>query len=331
MSKQVAVTGADGFIGSHLVEALVESGNTVSAMVQYNSFNSWGWLDTLTPEVMDHVHVHAGDVRDLRSVLDLVHDAPRVVHLAALISVPYSFETPRSFIDTNVGGTLNVLEACRMTGSEMLVHVSSSEVYGTARTTPIQEGHPLQAQSPYAASKIAAEKLAESFALSYGLPVVVLRPFNTFGPRQSARAVIPTIISQVAAGHPVIHLGALEPTRDFNYVRDIVNAFVDVGTSDDPALAGNVFNVGSGSEIAIGRLVTLIAQLMGRQVDVRVEDERLRPDDAEVMRLVCDGRRLREATGWEPCHTLERGLELTAAWFQHPTNLARYKTGVYNV
>lgn len=331
MNTTVAVTGAEGFIGSHLVEALVEAGHDVKAMVQYNSFNSWGWLEGLPADVMEHVQVYPGDVRDPRSVLEFVRDAPRVLHLAALISVPYSFEAPRSFVDTNALGTLNVLEACRVSGTELVVHTSTSEVYGTARTVPIHEEHPLQAQSPYAASKIAADKLAESFALTYGLPVVVLRPFNTYGPRQSARAVIPTIISQIAAGNSVIHLGSLAPTRDFNYVRDTVDAYVRVAASDDPELHGHVYNVGSGTEISIGDLVKVIGRVMGKDVDVRLADERLRPDEAEVMRLVCDPHRLQRATGWKPCHDLERGLQTTAAWFQDPDNLARYKTGRYNV
>ena len=254
----IAVTGSEGFIASHLVEALVHRGHSVRAMVQYNSFSSAGWLDQLPPSVLDQVTIHMGDVRDHRSVMDLTDGVDAVCHLAALIAIPYSYRAPESYLATNAAGTLNVLEAARAHGTPRVIHTSTSEVYGTARTVPISESHPLQAQSPYAASKIAADKLAESYYLSFGLPVVTLRPFNTYGPRQSARAIIPTTISQIAAGRREILLGALDPTRDFNFVLDTVNAFVALLDADDSVLGGT-YNAGSGREISVGDLVALIA------------------------------------------------------------------------
>lgn len=325
----VAVTGADGFIGSHLVERLVERGHRVRAMALYNSFGGFGWLDSLPAGVMGHVDVVLGDVRDSGSVDRLVDGASVIYHLAALIAIPYSYTAPRSYIDTNVVGTLNVLEAARRYGPSRIVHTSTSETYGTARTVPISETHPLQAQSPYAASKLAADKLAESYSLSFDLPVVTLRPFNTYGPRQSARAVIPTVISQLAAGQPVIELGALTPTRDFMFVKDTAEAFVTVGTADAGTVAGRLFNAGTGSEISVGDMVAAVARLMGVDVEIRQDPRRLRPENSEVQRLLCDSTLLREATGWTPQHTLEKGLVRTIDWFTDPANLARYRTGSY--
>lgn len=301
------------------------------AMVQYNSFNSWGWLESLHPETMASVEVVLGDVRDPDSVDDLVRDVEVVYHLAALIAIPYSYRAPRSYLATNAGGTLNVLEAARLHRTPRVVHTSTSEVYGTARSVPIDESHPLQAQSPYAASKIAADKLAESYHLSFALPVVTLRPFNTFGPRQSARAVIPTIISQLAAGQTEVTLGALDPTRDFSFVEDTADAFVAVASAPADLVVGRVLNAGSGREISIGDLAATVARIMDRPIKVRTAEERLRPPESEVMRLVCDSTRLRTATGWAPRHTLEEGLALTAEWFADPANLARYRWGTYNV
>lgn len=300
-------------------------------MVQYNSFNSWGWLDSLPAGVLDSVEVVLGDIRDPDSVSDLVHDVEVVYHLAALIAIPYSYRAPRSYLATNAGGTLNVLEAARLYQTPRVVHTSTSEVYGTARSVPIDETHPLQSQSPYAASKIAADKLAESYHLSFALPVVTLRPFNTFGPRQSARAVIPTIISQLAAGQAEVTLGALEPTRDFSFVKDTADAFVAVAAAPADLVVGRVLNAGSGREISIGDLAKTVAQIMGRPIKVLTAEERLRPPDSEVVRLLCDSTRLREATGWTPRHTLEEGLGITAEWFSDPANLARYRWGTYNV
>lgn len=330
-SALVAVTGAEGFIGSHLVEALVADGHRVRAMVQYNSFSSFGWLEDLPREVMDHVEVVLGDVRDPGSVQGLVTGAETVYHLAALIAIPYSYRAPHSYVETNVTGTLNVLEAVRHLGIPRLVHTSTSETYGTARTVPITEDHPINTQSPYAASKAGGDRLADSYHASFGLPVVTLRPFNTFGPRQSMRAVIPTVIGQVAAGQRAITLGDLRPTRDFSYVKDTVAAFRAVGTAPAAAVLGRTFNSGTGEEISVGDLVTLIGKLMDTDLEVTEDAERVRPANSEVMRLVCDSSRLRAATGWAPAHTLEQGLAEAVAFFRDPANLGRYKTGIYNV
>ncbi|WP_155339750.1 SDR family NAD(P)-dependent oxidoreductase [Acrocarpospora corrugata] len=321
-----AVTGADGFIGSHLVELLVERGHRVRAMTQYNSFGTWGWLDTLDSGVLASVDVVPGDVRDPGSVRQVVDGADVVYHLAALIAIPYSYQAPRSYVETNVLGTLNVLEAVRDGQAGRLVHTSTSETYGTARSVPISETHPLQAQSPYAASKLAADKMVESYHLSFGLPAVTLRPFNTFGPRQSARAVIPTIISQIAAGARSVRLGALSPTRDFMYVKDTAAAFAFLGAAD--GVEGELYNAGTGEEISVGGVAAKIAEIMGATVEFSCEAERLRPASSEVLRLVCDSTRLR-ALGWAPDHTLEDGLKACAAWF--PEHIDRYKTTIYNV
>ncbi|MFC4454943.1 GDP-mannose 4,6-dehydratase [Deinococcus sonorensis] len=326
----VAVTGADGFIGSHLVEELVRGGKRVRAMAIYNSLGSWGWLEQLPSEVLQHVEVQLGDVRDPGSVRALMQGASTVYHLAALIAIPYSYVAPRSYVETNVIGTLNVLEAARDLGTGRVVHTSTSEVYGTARTVPIHETHPLQGQSPYSATKIGADKLVESYHLSFELPVVTLRPFNTYGPRQSARAVIPTIISQIAAGERDLRLGALDPVRDFNYVADTARAFRAVGEAG-PQVLGQTYNAGSGREITVGDTVRLIAQVMGVDVTVRQQDERLRPEKSEVMRLLADSQALTADTGWRPQVSLEEGLKRTAEWFTQPGNLAYYKVGQYTV
>jgi UDP-glucose 4-epimerase len=275
--------------------------------------------------------VVSGDIRDAGCVLEFIRGVDVVYHLAALIAIPYSYRAPRSYVDTNVSGTLNVLEAARSLGTPRVVVTSTSEVYGTARSVPISEAHPLQGQSPYSASKIGADKLAESYHLSFELPVVTLRPFNTFGPRQSARAVIPTIITQLAAGNERVNLGNLSPTRDFTFVRDTVDAFVAVGSAAADAVVGKVLNAGTGVEISIGDLAETIARLMDRPIALNQEDERFRPDASEVMRLVCDASALRAATGWSPAWTLEDGLRESIAWFTDPANLAAYKTTRYNV
>jgi NDP-hexose 4,6-dehydratase len=330
MMDEVAVTGAEGFIGSHVVEALVRRGHRVRAMVLYNMFSSHGWLDILEPDVLDQVDVVFGDVRDPASVRQVVENAAVVYHLAALGSVPYSYCAPRSFVDTNVIGTLHVLEAVRACSTPRLVHTSTSETYGTARTVSISETHMLQAQSPYAASKIAADKLVESYYLSFGTPAVTLRPFNTFGPRQSARAVIPAIIIQLAAGSRQLKLGSLGPTRDFSYVTDTAQAFVDLGEAPASAVLGELFNVGPGADVAIGQLAEDIAGLMGVAADITEDAQRLRPKDSEVMRLVCDASKLRDRTGWQPRYTREEGLRQTIKWFLEPGNLARYNPNEYN-
>lgn len=326
----VAVTGADGFIGSHLTEELVQAGYRVRAMAIYNSLGSYGWLDTLPSEIMEHVEVQLGDIRDAGSVRTLMKDAETVYHLAALIAIPYSYIAPRSYVDTNINGTLNVLEAARDLGTGRVIHTSTSEVYGTARTAPIHESHPLQGQSPYSATKIGADKLVESYYLSFELPVVTLRPFNTFGPRQSARAVIPTIISQIAAGRTEIKLGDLRPTRDFNYVSDTARAFRAVGEGDKKVL-GQVLNAGSGREITVGDTVKTIAQVMGKEVEVLQDDQRIRPAGSEVMRLLADANHLTELTNHRSEISLEEGLSRTAKWFTDPTNLAKYRVDQYNV
>lgn len=331
--KRILVTGADGFIGSHLTEHLVRQGHRVRAFVLYNSFNSWGWLDEAEPAVKESLDVFAGDIRDPHGVRTAMKDCDVVLHLAALIAIPYSYHSPDTYVDTNVKGTLNVVQAARDLGVQRVVHTSTSEVYGTARFVPITEEHPLQGQSPYSASKIGADQIATSFHLSFGTPVSVIRPFNTYGPRQSARAVIPTIITQIAAGARQIRLGATYPTRDFNYVRDTVRGFVAVAESD--AAVGQVVNVGSNYEVSIGDTASLIARLMGQAVELVSDEVRLRPAGSEVERLWADNRRARELAGWSPEYAgmagLERGLQETIDWFTRGGNLARYKAGRYNI
>jgi len=328
---KVLVTGADGFIGSHLVERLVQDGAAVRAFCLYNSRGSWGWLDDADPAVRASVDVLLGDIRDAGFVAAATEGVEVVLHLAALIAIPYSYRSPRSYVDTNVLGTLNVLEAARQLGTPRVVHTSTSEVYGTARSVPITEDHPLQGQSPYSASKIGADKIAESYHLSFGVPVATLRPFNTYGPRQSTRAVIPTILSQLSAGERRIHLGDVRPTRDFTFVEDTARAFLAVADAPTDAVVGKTLNAGTGVEISIGDLVQTIARAAGCEVEVVEEAERLRPPGSEVMRLVCDSSRLTQATGWKPAVSLAEGLARTAAWFGEPENLARYKWNTYTV
>jgi NDP-hexose 4,6-dehydratase len=338
MTQQtVAVTGADGFIGSHLTEELVRRGYRVRAMALYNMWSSAGWLDTLDDDVRASVDVVFGDVRDPASALELVSGASVVYHLAAIGSVPYSYRAPRTFVDNNTIGTLHVLEAVRACQTPRLVHTSTSETYGTARTVPITEAHPLQAQSPYAASKIAADKLVESYHLSFGVPAVTLRPFNTFGPRQSTRAVIPQIITQLGgfvagSGVPArLKLGALWPVRDFSFVTDTAAAFIAVGEAPGSAVLGEVLNCGPGEEVSIGDLAAEIAGLMGLRAEITEDAGRLRPKDSEVVRLLCDATRLRERTGWAPAVPRAEGLARTITWFGDPANLARYTLGEYHV
>ncbi len=325
-----AVTGADGFIGSHLVESLVGAGHRVRALALYTSMGGWGWLDTLPRDVLDQVEVVAGDVRDAEQMAAFCQGADTVFHLAALIAIPYSYVAPRSYVETNVVGTLNVLEGVRRAGVRRLVHTSTSEVYGTAQVVPIDEGHPLAGQSPYSASKIGADQMVEAYVRSFDVPAVTLRPFNTYGPRQSARAVIPTVVSQVAAGERVVRLGALEPTRDFNFVGDTVAAFRAVAAAEDKVV-GEVFNAGSGREISVGDLVKTVGTVMGADLEVVAEPARLRPSGSEVMRLLADRSKLEAATGWAPATMLEQGLAVTAEWFRRPENLAHYRTGQYTV
>lgn len=331
--KRVLVTGADGFIGSHLTEALVRAGARVRALVFYNSFNSWGWLDKAAADVSGGFEVVTGDIRDARFVRGLVEGSEIVLHLAALVSIPFSYRSPAAFVDTNVAGTLNVLQAARECGVTRLVCTSTSEVYGTPRSMPIEEDHPLQAQSPYAASKIAADQMALAFHRSFGVPVVVLRPFNTFGPRQSARAVIPTIITQIAGGAAEVQLGSLHPTRDFSFVSDTARAFIHAAVAD--CGMGGVINTGAGFEISVGDLATTIAELMGADIKVCHAEERVRPAASEVLRLYAGIGKAKRELGWEPEYAggvgFRRGLEQTIAWFRCPANLARYKADENNI
>lgn len=331
--KKILVTGADGFIGSHLVEHLAALGADVRAFVYYNSFNSWGWLDEADDRVKRSIDVFAGDIRDPHGVRTAMTGCDVVMHLAALIAIPYSYHSPDTYVDTNVKGTLNVVQAARDLGVGRVVHTSTSEVYGTARFVPITEAHPLQGQSPYSASKIGADQMALSFHSSFETPVAVVRPFNTYGPRQSARAVIPAIITQIAAGTRTIKLGALHPTRDFNYVSDTVRGFVSIAECDEAI--GQVVNIGSNYEIAIGDTARLIAELMGREIGFTSDEQRMRPQGSEVERLWADNTRARELMGWTPQYAgvegLRLGLRETIEWFSVPANLRRYKAGLYNI
>jgi NAD dependent epimerase/dehydratase len=330
---KVLVTGSDGFIGSHLTEALVRAGHDVRAFVLYNSFNSWGWLDECAADVAGHFEVHAGDVRDPHGVRAAVADCDVVLHLAALIAIPYSYQSPDAYVETNIRGTLNVLQAARDLGVERLIHTSTSEVYGTARSVPITEDHPLQAQSPYSATKIGADHLALAFHSSFDLPVTVLRPFNTYGPRQSARAVIPTVITQIAAGERRIRLGAIHPTRDFNYVADTVAAFLAAIRAE--GAVGEVINIGSDFEVSIGETARMIADVMGAEIEIVTAPDRLRPVHSEVERLWASNAKARELLEWAPeyggADGFRRGMEETVAWFRVPANRARFKAGIYNV
>lgn len=329
LSQLVAVTGADGFIGSHLVEALVRQGDRVRAMVQYNSFDSWGWLDSLQADVRDAIDIRAGDVRDAASTEAFVDGADVVLHLAALIAVPYSYQAPRSYIETNIIGTLNVLEACRRACPRLLVQTSTSEVYGTAQHVPISEDHPLQGQSPYSASKIGADKLAESYHRAFGVPVATLRPFNTFGPRQSARAIIPAIVTQIASGASEIRIGDVRPRRDFLFVTDTARAFLAISSAPQERVVGHTFNAGTGRDVSVAELIEQIAGIAGRSVEVVTDPQRMRPAASEVLRLQADATLLTAATGWTPTWSLGDGLRETFAWFTDPQNLARFKTGHY--
>ncbi|WP_322103815.1 NAD-dependent 4,6-dehydratase LegB [Paraburkholderia sp. J41] len=330
--RKILITGADGFIGSHLTEHLVRAGYDVRAFVLYNSFNSWGWLDHASAEVRSAVEIFAGDIRDPNGVRNAVKGCDVVLHLAALIAIPYSYHSPDTYVDTNIKGTLNIVQAARDFGARV-VHTSTSEVYGTALTVPISESHPLQGQSPYSASKIGADQIALSFHLSFGTPVTVLRPFNTYGPRQSARAVIPSIITQIANGQRTIKLGSLHPTRDFNYVTDTVRAFEAAMNSD--AAVGQTLNAGSGFEISIGDTVKVIAETMNVEIRVETDEARLRPEKSEVERLLADATRLRTSTGWAPeygdLEGFRRGIAKTVQWFMEPANLSGYKAHLYNI
>jgi NAD dependent epimerase/dehydratase len=329
----VLVTGADGFIGSHLVQSLLSNGKSVRAFCLYNSNGSWGWLDTLPQSTKAQLDVVLGDIRDPLCVREAIRGCDQVFHLAALIAIPYSYIAPASYVDTNIHGTLNVLQAARDLDVRRVVHTSTSETYGTAQFVPITEDHPQVGQSPYSASKIGADQIALSYWRSFETPVSVLRPFNTYGPRQSARAVIPTIITQVAAGQRRIRLGALSPTRDFNFVADTCAAFQAIAACD--SALGQVVNAASNFEISIGDTAALIAEVMNVELEIVTDEQRIRPEGSEVNRLFGDNTRLRQLTGWQPTYGglegFRRGLALTAEWFSDPANLACYRPGTYAV
>jgi NAD dependent epimerase/dehydratase len=331
--KKILITGADGFIGSHLTEALVRQGHKVRAFVLYNSFNSWGWLDQCADDVKSKFEVFAGDIRDPHGVKEAMKECDVVLHLAALIAIPYSYHSPDTYVDTNIKGTLNVLQAARELGVSRVIHTSTSEVYGTARFVPITEQHPLQGQSPYSATKIAADQLAYSFHASFGLPVVIARPFNTYGPRQSARAVIPTIITQITSGKRQIKLGAVSPTRDFNYVQDTVAGFIAAMNSEQGM--GEVVNFGSNFEISIGDTAQLISEVMNVKIDIITDEVRLRPVDSEVERLWADNKKAKQLFNWQPAYDgregFKRGIAETVKWFEQSGNLNGYKTDEYNI
>ena len=330
---KVLVTGADGFIGSHLTEALVHAGHEVRALSQYNSINSNGWLDSLSNDILEEVDIVPGDVRDRSQMMAIIRGRDAVLHLAALIAIPYSYQAPQSYIDTNITGTLNVLEAVRLDGNARLIHTSTSEVYGSALFVPITEDHPLRGQSPYSASKIAADQLVYAYYSSFGLPATTRRPFNTYGPRQSQRAVIPAIISQLISGVKTIELGALTPTRDFNFVDDTVQGYIKALTADD--IFGTTINLGSGFEISIGETVKLITKIMNYDVEVVSADVRMRPKNSEVDRLLAANERAKDLLDWTPSfgglQGFRRGLEATISWFSNPENMKRYAPTKYIV
>jgi NAD dependent epimerase/dehydratase len=326
MSK-ILVTGSDGFIGSHLVEELVKKGYSVRAFVLYNSFNSWGWLDTLPKDVMQNVEVFAGDVRDPHGVKEAMKGCIAVFHLAALIAIPFSYHSPDTYVDTNIKGTLNILQAARDLGIERVLVTSTSEVYGTAQYVPIDEKHPYQGQSPYSATKIGADRLAESFYRSFDLPVTIVRPFNTYGPRQSARAVIPTIITQLLSGQTEIKLGSLTPTRDFNYVKDTANGFIEIYKSLNTI--GQEINIATQKEISVGQLAEELIRQINPEAKIVCDEQRLRPEKSEVNRLLGSNKKIMELTNWKPQYTFERGLAETIEFLRN--NLNRYKTDIYNL
>jgi dTDP-glucose 4,6-dehydratase len=331
--KRVLVTGADGFIGSHLVEALVRKGQEVRAFVYYNSHNSWGWLDHCANEVKGEFEVFVGDIRDSYGVRKAITNCDSIIHLAALIGIPYSYHSPETYVDTNIKGTLNILQAARELEVERLIHTSTSEVYGTAKYVPIDESHPIRGQSPYSATKIAADQLAYSFFTSFNLPVVTLRPFNTYGPRQSARAVIPTIISQIANGQSSIRLGSLSPTRDFSYVTDTCAGFIAALLNENGI--GETVNLGSNFEISVTETVRIIAKLMNKEVEILTDEKRLRPKNSEVDRLWASNQKAIELFNWIPefsgFNGFKNGLEKTINWFSDPVNIDKYKSNMYSI
>ncbi|AHF07805.1 NAD-dependent 4,6-dehydratase LegB [Desulfitobacterium metallireducens] len=327
MPNKVLVTGADGFIGSHLVEQLIKSGQKVKAFVYYNSFNSWGWLDSFPIELLNEIEVFTGDIRDPNGVRTAMKDVDEVFHLAALIAIPFSYHSPDSYVDTNIKGTLNVLQAARDMGTKRVLVTSTSEVYGTAQYVPIDEKHPFQGQSPYSATKIGADRLAESFWRSFNMPITIVRPFNTYGPRQSARAVIPTIITQLLSGMTDIKLGSLTPTRDFNYVKDTAQGFIEIAKSN--TTIGQEINIATQHEISIGQLAQELINQINPKAQIICDEQRLRPEKSEVNRLLGSNQKIKELTDWEPKYTLQKGLAETIMFFKE--NLDKYKTDIYNL
>lgn len=327
MAEKILVTGADGFIGSHLTEELVKQGFDVKAFSLYNSFNTWGWLDTLPQGIMENVEVFTGDVRDPNGVREAMKGTDAVFHLAALIAIPFSYHSPDAYVDTNIKGTLNVLQAAKQLDLDKVLITSTSEVYGTAQYVPIDESHPYQGQSPYSATKIGADRLAESFYRSFGLPVAIVRPFNTYGPRQSARAVIPTIITQLLAGKEEIRLGSLTPTRDFNFVKDTAQGFIEIYRSDKTV--GEEINIATQNEISIGELAEELIKQINPQAKIVCDEERLRPEKSEVNRLLGSNKKIKMLTDWEPRFTFEEGLAQTIDFFRD--NLEKYKVDIYNI
>lgn len=325
--KKVLVTGSDGFIGSHLTEELVKQGFEVRAFVYYNSFNTWGWLDTLPQDIMSHIEIFQGDVRDPNGVRESMKGIDAVFHLAALIAIPFSYHSPDTYVDTNIKGTLNVLQAARELETSRVLVTSTSEVYGTAQYVPIDEKHPYQGQSPYSATKIGADRLAESFYRSFNMPISIVRPFNTYGPRQSARAVIPTIITQLLAGKEEIKLGSLTPTRDFNYVKDTANGFIEIFKSDKTI--GEEINIATQKEISVGELANELIRQINPKARIICDEQRLRPEKSEVNRLLGSNEKIQKLTGWKPKYSFEEGLAETIEFLRH--NLGQYKTDIYNL
>ena len=328
-NKKILVTGADGFIGSHLTEILVNKGYDVRAFVYYNSFNNWGWIDSFPGKIKEKIDIFQGDIRDPNGVRTAMEGIDVVFHLAALIAIPYSYHSPDMYIDTNIKGTLNILQAARLLKTERILVTSTSEVYGTAQYVPIDEKHPFQGQSPYSASKIGADRLAESFFRSFGLPVTIVRPFNTYGPRQSARAIIPTIITQLLKGFEQIKLGELSPTRDLVFVEDTVNGFIEIAKSDKAI--GEEINIATGTEISIGNLAKKLIDLINPETKIIQEQQRLRPSKSEVFRLLGDNRKIRDLTSWTPEYTIEQGIKKSIEWFKNSGNLDFYKPEIYNM
>lgn len=327
--KKVLVTGADGFIGSHLVEMLLENGYDVRAFTYYNSFNSWGWLDTINKEKLKQIEIFTGDIRDPNGVRESMKGVDEVFHLAALIAIPFSYHSPDSYVDTNIKGTLNILQAARDFNTSRVLITSTSEVYGTAQYVPIDELHPYQGQSPYSATKIGADRLAESFYRSFNMPITIVRPFNTYGPRQSARAIIPTIITQLLSGQEKIKLGSLTPTRDFNYVKDTANGFIKISESD--RTIGEEINIATQNEISIGELAAELRRQINPKAQIICDEQRIRPEKSEVNRLLGSNNKIKEMTDWKPQYSFEEGMKETIEWFKVKENLENYKANIYNI